>query len=68
MADCRWLTPVLVAQFESLERTGEHHLRHTKFIGLRDDKLARDVRREEAAHPLARSGWPIVTFAEPARR
>jgi len=46
MADCRWLTPVLVGQFEFLEWTGEHHLRHTKFIGLREDKPARDVRRE----------------------
>ena len=46
MADCRWLTPVLVGQFEFLEWTGEHYLRHTKFIGLREDKPARDVRRE----------------------
>jgi bifunctional non-homologous end joining protein LigD len=46
MADCRWLTPVLVGQFEFLEWTGEHHLRHTKFVGLREDKQARDVRRE----------------------
>ena len=29
-----------------LEWTGEHHLRHTKFVGLREDKAARDVRRE----------------------
>ena len=47
IADCRWLTPVLVGQFEFLEWTGENHLRHTKFIALRDDKPARDVRREE---------------------
>jgi bifunctional non-homologous end joining protein LigD len=46
MADCRWLKPVLVGQFEFLEWTGDHHLRHTKFIGLREDKEARDVRRE----------------------
>jgi bifunctional non-homologous end joining protein LigD len=46
MADCRWLKPVLVAQVEFLEWTGENHLRHTKFIGLREDKPARDVRRE----------------------
>jgi DNA ligase D-like protein (predicted ligase) len=44
--DCRWLKPVLVAQIEFLEWTGENHLRHTKFIALRDDKTARDVRRE----------------------
>jgi DNA ligase D-like protein (predicted ligase) len=46
MKDCRWLKPVLVGQFEFLEWTGENHLRHTKFIGLREDKPARDVRRE----------------------
>jgi DNA ligase D-like protein (predicted ligase) len=46
MADCRWLRPVLVGQFEFLEWTGDHHLRHTGFIGLREDKAARDVRRE----------------------
>ncbi len=48
MKDCRWLKPVLVGQFEFLEWTGENHLRHTKFIGLREDKAARDVRREYA--------------------
>jgi DNA ligase D-like protein (predicted ligase) len=46
MADCRWLNPVLVGQFEFVEWTGENHLRHTKFIALREDKRARDVRRE----------------------
>ena len=46
MKDCRWLKPVLVAQIEFLEWTGEGHLRHTKFIALRDDKPARSVRRE----------------------
>ena len=45
MKDCRWLKPVLVAQIEFLEWTGENHLRH-KFIALRDDKSARAVRRE----------------------
>jgi bifunctional non-homologous end joining protein LigD len=46
MKDCRWLKPVLVAQIEFLEWTGDNHLRHTKFIALRDDKPARHVRRE----------------------
>ncbi len=36
----------LVAQIEFLEWTCENQLRHTKFIALRDDKPARDVRRE----------------------
>ena len=46
MKDCRWLKPILVAQIEFLEWTGENHLRHTKFIALREDKPAREVRRE----------------------
>jgi len=45
MADCRWLNPVLVGQFEFVEWTPDNHLRHTRFIGLRDDKSAREVGR-----------------------
>jgi len=45
MKDCRWLKPVLVAQIDFLNWTGENHLRHTKFVALRDDKAARDVTR-----------------------
>jgi bifunctional non-homologous end joining protein LigD len=47
MAECTWLKPTLVAQLDFLEWTPENHLRHSKFVGLRDDKKARDVRREE---------------------
>jgi DNA ligase D-like protein (predicted ligase) len=46
MADCRWLEPVLVGQFEFVEWTPDDHLRHTRFVGLREDKRARDVGRE----------------------
>ena len=46
MKECRWLRPVLVAQLEFLEWTADNHLRHTTFIGLREDKPARTVRRE----------------------
>jgi DNA ligase D-like protein (predicted ligase) len=46
MAECRWLKPVLVGQFEFVEWTPDNHLRHTRFVGLRDDKRARDVGRE----------------------
>jgi bifunctional non-homologous end joining protein LigD len=46
MKDCQWLTPQLVGQFEFLEWTPENHLRHTKFVGLREDKNPKDVRRE----------------------
>ncbi len=46
MAECRWLKPVLVGQFEFLEWTEDNHLRHSRFVALRDDKPARDVKRE----------------------
>jgi DNA ligase D-like protein (predicted ligase) len=46
MAECVWLKPVLVGQFEFLEWTADSHLRHSKFVGLREDKKAKDVVRE----------------------
>jgi len=46
MKDCRCVKPMLVGQFEFLEWTGDSHLRHSKFIALREDKNARDVRLE----------------------
>jgi len=47
MVDCGWLKPSLVGQFEFVEWTPDNHLRHSKFIALRDDKIPRDVVREE---------------------
>ena len=46
MAECQWLKPMLVGQFEFLEWTADNHLRHSKFVGLREDKMAKDVVRE----------------------
>jgi len=46
MAECQWLKPVLVGQFEFLEWTVDNHLRHSKFVGLRDDKNPRQVTKE----------------------
>jgi bifunctional non-homologous end joining protein LigD len=46
MKECRWLKPILVAQVEFAEWTAVNHLRHSRFIGLRDDKRAEDVRKE----------------------
>jgi ATP-dependent DNA ligase len=47
MAECRWLKPKLVGQFEFVEWTGDAHLRHSRFIALREDKSAKDVKREQ---------------------
>jgi len=46
MAEVQWLKPQLVGQFEFLEWTVDNHLRHSKFVGLREDKNAKDVVRE----------------------
>jgi DNA ligase D-like protein (predicted ligase) len=46
MAECRWMKPVLVGQFEFVEWTEDAHLRHSRFMALRDDKKPKDVRRE----------------------
>jgi len=46
MKECRLLKPKLVGQFEYVEWTPDDHLRHSRFIGLREDKNAREVRRE----------------------
>ena len=46
MKDCRWIKPILVGQFEFREWTADNHLRHSRFVALREDKKARDVFRE----------------------
>jgi DNA ligase D-like protein (predicted ligase) len=46
MKNCIWLKPDMVAQIEFTEWTLDNHLRHSKFVGLREDKDARDVVRE----------------------
>jgi ATP-dependent DNA ligase len=45
MKNCVWLKPQLVAQIEFTEWTPDGHLRHSKFVGLREDKEAREVVR-----------------------
>jgi DNA ligase D-like protein (predicted ligase) len=46
MRNCVWLKPELVAQIEFTEWTPDGHLRHSKFVGLREDKDAMQVGRE----------------------
>ena len=49
MAECRWLTPVLVGHFEYVEWTADAHLRHSRFVALREDKNAKEVVRERSS-------------------
>jgi ATP-dependent DNA ligase len=46
MKQCVWLKPEAVAQIAFLEWTGANHLRHTKFVALRDDKDPKRIVRE----------------------
>jgi ATP-dependent DNA ligase len=46
MEDCKRIKPVLVGQFEFTEWTPDNHLRHARFVALRDDKKPIEVRRE----------------------
>lgn len=46
LSKVHWVRPELVAEITYLSWTDDGLLRHTVFLGLRDDKPARDVRRE----------------------
>ena len=45
----RWAEPELVAQIAFSEWTRDGRLRHPRYLGLRDDKPAREVVREQPA-------------------
>jgi bifunctional non-homologous end joining protein LigD len=44
-----WLRPESVAQIEFLKWTEGDRLRHSKFVGLREDKNPRSVVKEPAS-------------------
>jgi DNA ligase D-like protein (predicted ligase) len=46
MKECQWLNPVLVGQFEFLEWTPDNHVRHSRFMALREDRTACRVKKE----------------------
>jgi bifunctional non-homologous end joining protein LigD len=46
--DAKWVEPRLVAEIAYAERTADGYLRHPSFIGLREDKPARQVKAPEA--------------------
>jgi DNA ligase D-like protein (predicted ligase) len=48
MKKCVWVRPEVVAQIEFLQWTAGDRLRHSKFVGLRDDKDPKTVVKEQA--------------------
>jgi bifunctional non-homologous end joining protein LigD len=46
MKKYRWVKPQVVAEVEFADWTAADHLRHSRFVGLRDDKDAREVHKE----------------------
>jgi ATP-dependent DNA ligase len=46
MKECRWVKPDLVCQVAFGQWTDGGHLRHCKFVAMRDDKKAATVVRE----------------------
>jgi bifunctional non-homologous end joining protein LigD len=64
MEKAHWVKPDLVVQVRFTEWTAEGLLRHPVYLGLRADKKARDVRREEASKPAT----PRLTPRSPYRK
>jgi bifunctional non-homologous end joining protein LigD len=46
MRKVTWVKPKVVVQVEFVEWTGDTHLRHARFAGIREDKKASDVVKE----------------------
>jgi bifunctional non-homologous end joining protein LigD len=49
MKRCHWVRPILVCQIKSTEWTRDDCLRQPVFLGIREDKNAREVVREKAS-------------------
>ncbi|MEG3164621.1 DNA ligase D [Sphingomonas sp. PB2P19] len=64
----RWVTPKLVAEIAFAEVTPDGVLRHSSFIGLREDKAAKDVVAETPAPlPDAAASIPEITVKVSSR-
>ena len=54
----RWAAPRLVAEIAYSNWTTDGVMRHPKFLGLREDKPAREVRLERPSHKCSRLSGP----------
>src|ERR1700681_2862381 len=59
-----WVKPTLVVQVKFTEWTADGRLRHPVYVGLRDDKKATDVRREEKTRLNAATTVRMTASAE----
>ena len=62
-SDVRWVEPELVVEVEFVEWTHEGRLRFPTFLGLREDKLPEEVRREEPFPTEIRKGKRTLKFS-----
>lgn len=63
-----WVKATLVVEVRFTEWTGDGLLRQPVYLGTRDDKSAKAVRREQAQPPSARSATPLERAARRAKR
>ncbi|MDX6452217.1 MAG: bifunctional non-ous end joining protein LigD [Gaiellaceae bacterium] len=54
--DVQWVDPQLVAQVRFGEWTHDGHLRHPAYLGIREDKEAGEVTREQPVQEVIRKG------------
>jgi bifunctional non-homologous end joining protein LigD len=54
LSHVHWVEPKLVAEITYLTWTADSLLRHTVYVGLREDKPAEEVRREANAETTSR--------------
>jgi bifunctional non-homologous end joining protein LigD len=54
--DIQWVDPQLVAQVRFGEWTHDDHLRHPAYLGIREDKEAGEVTREQPMQEVIRKG------------
>jgi bifunctional non-homologous end joining protein LigD len=62
-SDVVWVRPELVAEVEFVEWTHDGRLRAPSFQGLREDKVAREVHREEPLPPEIRKGKRVLKLS-----
>jgi bifunctional non-homologous end joining protein LigD len=66
-APVTWVEPQLVCEVSFKEWTSDGIMRQPIFVGLREDKPAREVRRENPARPAAVAVAPAERQRRPAR-